>query len=331
MSAISNPLISIIVPVYKVEKYLERCVYSLINQTYRNIEIILVDDGSPDHCPQMCDHYAKNDTRIRVVHKPNGGLSSARNAGLREAIGAYVAFVDSDDWVNDDTYEYCLKLINQFNADAVQFEITFVSKNSKEKPQPKEKVSVFKDKEVLEYYLYSSTRKSGGFAVWRCLFSSNIAKRYSFRESKINEDIDYKYQVLHDCAIFVVSNQYKYQYWQGGDSISMGGLKRQDFDLYESANLLADYTSKETYGNIAFLGQVKKARTAFSLLCKIAYFGVDDPSIDKKDVVNKLVNEHRKNCAILLKAPLSLSRKILSVMFAISFSLSEFLLSLIKK
>ena len=91
--------ISIIVPIYNVEKYLERCVDSLVNQTYENIEIILVDDGSPDYCPQLCDEYAKKDSRIVVIHKKNGGLSDARNYGLCKASGEYILYVDSDDYI----------------------------------------------------------------------------------------------------------------------------------------------------------------------------------------------------------------------------------------
>ena len=98
------PLVSIVVPVYKVEKYLERCVKSLLCQTLHDIEIILVDDGSPDRCPQICDEYASRDERIKVVHKRNGGLSSARNAGLLVATGSYIGFVDSDDDVRIDMY-----------------------------------------------------------------------------------------------------------------------------------------------------------------------------------------------------------------------------------
>ena len=92
-----NSLISVIVPVYKVEAYLDACVQSILDQSYPDLEIILVDDGSPDHCPQMCEAWAAQDARIRVIHKTNGGLSSARNAGLELCTGEYIAFVDSDD------------------------------------------------------------------------------------------------------------------------------------------------------------------------------------------------------------------------------------------
>ena len=95
--------VSFVIPVYKVEKYLDECVQSILKQTYRDYEILLVDDGSPDLCPEMCDHWARVDDRIKTLHKPNGGLSDARNYGLRHAMGEYIVFIDSDDfWCHDD-------------------------------------------------------------------------------------------------------------------------------------------------------------------------------------------------------------------------------------
>ena len=104
-----TPLISVIVPVYKVEQYLDECVQSILGQTYCNLEIILVDDGSPDRCPEMCDEYARQDARIKVIHKQNGGLSSARNAGMEVMSGEYFGFVDSDDYIASDMYETLLR------------------------------------------------------------------------------------------------------------------------------------------------------------------------------------------------------------------------------
>ncbi len=107
-----NPLISVIIPVYNAEQYLDECVGSVVGQTYANLEIILVDDGSADNSPQMCDTWAKNDSRIRVVHKENGGASSARNAGLDIAKGDYIGFVDSDDYIAEDMYERLFEALN---------------------------------------------------------------------------------------------------------------------------------------------------------------------------------------------------------------------------
>ena len=113
-------LISVIVPVYKVEAYLDRCVQSIVDQTYTNLEIILVDDGSPDRCPQMCDEWAKRDARIRVIHKPNGGGAQARNVGLERASGEYIAFVDSDDYLLPGMYEALLCALMQTNCDIAE-------------------------------------------------------------------------------------------------------------------------------------------------------------------------------------------------------------------
>lgn len=318
----SNYKVSLIVPVFKVEKYLRRCVDSILTQTYQNIEVILVDDGSPDACPGICDEYAAKDRRVRVIHQRNAGLSGARNAGLAAVSGQYVGFVDSDDWIAKDTIGYCLDLLDTYKADSIQFDIAFVS-NESPVESPKEIIDVFTGKEILQYYMDSSTRKSGGYSVCRCLFPADAACKCEFRTGKINEDIDYKFKVLSQCQKLVISNQCKYYYWQGGESISAGGLKQKDFDLYEAADALAELTSEESYGTIAFLGKVKQARTAMSLLCKIAYYGIADSSIEKKEIVEKLTKEHRKNLKVLLKAPIPWSRKILSVLFAINYNITE--------
>lgn len=114
-----NDKISVIVPIYKVEEYLNRCVESLVNQSYQNLEIILIDDGSPDKCPAMCDEWAIKDRRIKVVHKQNGGVSSARNEGLKYVTGEYIAWADPDDWLELDAYEKTIEVAERYKADIV--------------------------------------------------------------------------------------------------------------------------------------------------------------------------------------------------------------------
>lgn len=116
-----QPLVSVIVPVYRTERYLDECVQSLLGQTLRDIEIILVDDGSPDGCPAMCDAYAELDSRVKVVHKKNAGLGHARNTGIDHATGKYVAFVDSDDYLEPQTYATALREMEEHDADMVRF------------------------------------------------------------------------------------------------------------------------------------------------------------------------------------------------------------------
>ncbi len=320
-------MISIIIPVYNVEKYLRRCVDSVLNQTYKDIEVVLVDDGSPDGCPSICDEYARKDKRVTVIHKPNGGLSSARNAALdSELRGKYVAFLDSDDWFEDDTIEYCIKTLAANRADAIEFCCEETKEYKEHTRQQKENILILEGKDILEEYL-----RKEAYSVCMCLFKKELFDGLRFREGKINEDIDLKYKVLQRCERMVYSNQIKYFYFQAGDSISMGGLKRKDFDLYEAAEELNKMTSVEDYGQIRFLGEVKKKRTAFSLLCKIAYYGVADASLNKYKLVKSLTKENRENVGILLKSPMSMSRKGLAVLFAINYHLAETAIKLMKR
>ena len=117
----SDVLVTIVLPIYNVEKYLHRSVESVVNQTYRNIEILLVDDGSPDNCPALCDEWAEKDDRVRVIHKPNGGLSSARNSGIAAARGEYIFFLDSDDFVQPNLVERCVNTARQTDAQVVVY------------------------------------------------------------------------------------------------------------------------------------------------------------------------------------------------------------------
>lgn len=320
-----NPKVSVIIPVYGVEKYLDRCVESVVNQTYKNLEIILVDDGSPDNCPKMCDDWVLRDARVRTVHRVNGGQSCARNTGLSCASGDCITFIDSDDWIAPDTYEYCISLMNSYaDADVVEFRYMQTHSISPLGENPKEVINIYKNKEILNYYMESSTR-NGSYSVCRCLFKAPVAKRYRFREGKINEDIDYKYKVLRDCRIMVVTNQIKYFYWQEGNSTSSGKLKVRDLQLYEAAAELFELTKDESYGKIAYYGKVKKARTPFSLLTRILIWGVGDSSLDESLLVSQLQRELRDNLKVLLSSPMSLNRKILAIMMSVNFNVSRFL------
>jgi len=143
--------ISVIVPIYKVEKYLDKCVESIVNQTYKNLEIILVDDGSPDNCPQICDEWAKKDNRIIVIHKENGGLSDARNFGIEKATGNYLMFVDSDDFLNDEIFELVERL--DFDYDIIAFSHTCLLNDQKLIKSVQEyKLKNFSEVEKVSYF-----------------------------------------------------------------------------------------------------------------------------------------------------------------------------------
>lgn len=325
------PLISVIVPVYNVGAYLRRCVDSILTQTYPRLEIIFVNDGSKDNSLQICREYESVCTNVIVIDKSNGGQSSARNVGLEIASGEYIGFVDSDDWIAPDMYETLYGLIKDNNTDAAQIGMKMVNKYYIESQNNLTKPIIICGRDsILKYYLNYGT-KYGCYSIWRCLFPAEFAKKYKFREGKVNEDIDYKYRVLNECKSFAVSNRIGYYYFQSGDSTSSGVLKKRDFDLYDAANELMMLAENETDKDIKFLCRVKEARTPFSLLCRIAYYGIDPNAGSKAKIVRCLTKELRTNIITLLKAPLPLSRKLLALGFAINFHCVAVPISIIKR
>lgn len=319
--------ISVIIPVYNVEKYLHRCVDSVLNQTYRNIEVFLIDDGSSDHSFAICKEYAKKDNRVLAYHKNNGGQSSARNYGLDLPLnGDYITFLDSDDWIENDTLEYCVNLINTYDAEIAEYCCEDTRKFVEHAKQPKEQIKVIEGKAILENFLIRE-----GYSVCMSLFKKDLLLGLRFREGKINEDGDFKFKVLQRCSRFVLSNQKKYFYFQAGNSTSMGGLIKKDFDLYDAAEEIFQLTKNDECENVRLWGEAKKKKVAFSLLCKIAYYGVADKSLDKKKIIVSLTKEHRENMKILLKSPMSISRKGLAVLFAINYHIAELAVKIMKR
>lgn len=182
------PKISIIVPVYKVEKYLSRCIKSILRQTFTDFELILVDDGSPDKCPQMCDDWGKKDKRIRVIHKENGGLSSARNAGLRAARGEYIGFVDSDDWIACDMYEILYQLAKKYRADITCGGIERTNAGSVRKKTSGTIKEYTQDAFSRKYFKLDSNETV--HYIVNKLYSHDTASKIKFPVSLINEDVE---------------------------------------------------------------------------------------------------------------------------------------------
>ena len=183
-------VISVIVPVYNMEQYLERCVNSIINQTYRNLEIILVDDGSTDSSPQMCDRYAEADARIKVVHKSNGGLSDARNAGLKVAGGAYIGYVDSDDWIEPQMYQRMYNACIENGAQVAICRYASIYRDRQEKGGSG-RITVFDRDGVLKAYLSDCDEYIIYNSVWSKLFAREVVLGEEFPVGKNSEDIMY--------------------------------------------------------------------------------------------------------------------------------------------
>ncbi len=230
-------MISVIIPVYKVEKYLDECVKSVVDQTYKDLEIILVDDGSPDNCPKICDEWASKDKRIKVVHKKNGGLSSARNAGLAIANGDYIGFVDSDDFINETMYEDLMQIMLSNKKNIVVS--SPIIRNSDGKFSPYVVGSfVYKDGDsmLIKDYMEKFLSLAIDATVWNKLFRRDFIKTM-FREGRNNEDYLFMYynckSLFNNDFYFAVTDTPHYYYRDTPTSIchqDKSSTKRLFFD-----------------------------------------------------------------------------------------------------
>ncbi len=291
-----EPLISIIVPVYNTEKYLDRCIQSIVNQTYKNLEIILVDDGSTDKSAEICDNYASIDDRIRVIHKKNGGSSSARNAGLDACNGEYIGFIDSDDYISLDMYENLYMMCNNVvsistigmkevsaydtSTDSGNTDITF---------------------NTNEYYLKKILLKDDGGSVCSRLFHKDIISDIRFKENKLNEDVLFMVDVLSRIRSVIYINEIGYYYFsrEGSNSRQFG---KAVHDMVGNSTEIKHYVEEK------FPSLIKEAEyfeifqhMSFLLCCPYNYNRAEDPmcaevlSFIRKNLLKGLKNPHFSN------------------------------------
>lgn len=276
--------ISVIVPIYKVEDYLHRCVDSIINQTYTNLEIILVDDGSPDNCPMICDEYAEKDSRIRVIHKKNGGLSDARNAGLDIATGEYIMFIDSDDFVDIDIMKSMMQNMIDNNVDMVVCNINYVY-DDRQVVKYSQADRILDRYEAMEEYLKDGVVQA---VAWNKLYKKSLINEMRYKVGKTNEDEFFTYKVVDRSDSIYYNSKPFYNYIQRDTSI-MGkySLKRLDGveASYERLNFI-----KEHYPSL-YINEKK----TFLNLCIYSYQMIlKDSNIDKDKQGRKILCNYRK-------------------------------------
>ena len=289
------PLVSIVVPVYKVEKYLDRCVKSLVNQTLKDIEIILVDDGSPDRCPELCDEFSRLDRRIRVVHKQNGGLSSARNAGMAVSRGKYIGFVDADDDVKLDMYLQMSKTAEHEQVDFVMADYIRIPEKGEPYLKSLDIEAGKYDKKKIIKDIYPSLIMGENIdygpllSVWHCLYSLEFLRKNSlfFDEDILwSEDNIFSAEVGH-CAnsFYYMKGQGLYHYYQNQGTITTSYRKGawnvycimnehlhtyfdsvQDYDFSRQMNLHIIYYGCNSIGQTAVLDSHARKAEIYSIL-----------------------------------------------------------------
>lgn len=240
-----SPIISIIIPIYKVEPYLRRCLDSIVNQTYTNLEIILVDDGSPDNCPQICDEYAAKDNRIVVIHKENGGLSDARNAGLDICKGKYISFMDSDDWVSLEYINELYSSIKETHADIAIVNHKHVTSFPSKEIQEKRRIKLFSKQQAL-FKLIAEQHQP--FVVsWGKLYRKNLFSNIKFPIGKCHEDEFTSHLLINAASKVVYSNKIMYFYYQRPDSITR---ENHILDIIETFENRLHFTIKNNLSDL---------------------------------------------------------------------------------
>lgn len=240
-----EPLISVIIPVYNVEKYLDRCINSVVKQTYNNLEIILVDDGSPDNCPKLCDEWAKKDSRIRVIHKKNAGVSAARNTGIDECKGDYISFVDSDDWMEETFCEEMLNVIKENKADYAACGYNRVYDDFVDHINCDGSVKVLDSKSFLKKLL--SVQSGYGFVHMK-LIKREVVDNIRFNTSlKVGEDALFNVELCDNLSKVVIYNKPLYNYYFNANSV----VRKYDINYvdkyYESMKAMYEYISSKNY------------------------------------------------------------------------------------
>lgn len=282
--------ISVIVPVYNVEQYLERCVDSIINQTYTNLEIILVNDGSTDNSGKLCDELAKKDERIRVIHKENGGLSDARNRGIDEAESDLVGFIDSDDYIDSDMYEVLLKSLNDTDADLSMCALYDVYNNTPEAQVTNKETWKLSSEQAIKMVMEA---KILSVTAVNKLYRKSLFTDLKFEVGKIAEDAFIMIKLLDKCEKIVATNEKKYYYVHRENSITTQKFSTKFLNVIEAYEQNSNIIL-EKYPKLKDVAQTRMNWAYFYVLDRLLL----DDNYNDKELENKLISylkNHRKD------------------------------------
>lgn len=311
-----NDLISIVVPVYNVEKYLNRCVESLLSQTYENLEIILVDDGATDNSGKLCDEYLIKDKRVKVIHKENGGLSDARNVGLENSNGKYIAFIDSDDYIGKDFVKVLYNMCTENNANIAQCSYEIVRDTQKDSTSNKveNKNNIVNMSGTNAIYNIFGEKYVEYTVAWNKLYEKSLFNNIKYPKGKLHEDEATTYKLFYEAKNVAVTNQKLYYYYIRANSITNKKytLKRLDYieELEEQLKFFKDKNENILYNEVYY-------RYARSLIQ--AYFRCKRNIEDSSNIQIDLMKKYKESVKELINIKeITLKRKII-LMFGNTF------------
>lgn len=285
----NQPLISVIVPIYNVEKYLVRCLDSLAAQTYRNLEVILIDDGSTDDSGAIADRYVKKDKRFYVIHQQNGGLSNARNHGIEVAKGKYLTFVDSDDTVTPDYVEFMYELLaaHDFRAKLAMCSLNNVyTTTGTEQNMGNGEITALSGEKAIEMMCYHDLVDTCAYAK---LGHRDLYQTVRFPEGKIFEDMATTYRLFDQCDIIECGFFPKYNYMLRDDSITTSGFNAKKLELLEMTDQMAKFVG-DKYPNLRQATLRRQVYARFSTLNKILETG---GAVAEKDEIISFLKQHK--------------------------------------
>ncbi len=297
------PEISVIVPVYKVEKYLRRCVDSILSQTFTDFELWLVDDGSPDGCPAICDEYAEKDSRIKVIHKKNGGLSDARNVALDVMTGKYVTFVDSDDYISSNALESLVCSLKNTGADMSAGNMASVDEcgNQSDFYFPAEKETVLENDEILMLLNQPCAQNR--------IYKSEIFKNLRYPVGRLYEDVFIWHKILSRVKRIALTGKVSYYYL-----IRNGSIMHSEYDIRFTDII---YAIKERYEWLDSIGQTKLANEARMFIytrTAVAFANLDSGIPENEAKLNEVKAIYDECFRILIRENIGIKQKIRLVM-----------------
>lgn len=309
----SVPILSIIVPVYKVEAYLPRCIDSILAQTFRDFELILVDDGSPDNCPALCDVYAQKDERITVIHQKNGGLSAARNAGLDLAKGEYIGFVDSDDYIAPEMYETLLRRVREDDAQLAICSYAYVDEagNDLGRKSPITQAAVFDRVQAMD--CLGGDRSWYYITAWNRIYKRELFESIRFPVGKLHEDEFIAHRLFWACERICMVPQVLYYYVQREGSIMRQKSIRQYMDDIEGVLGRMEFALAHGLNRLAF----RSCNGVLGILVNARYGGGLSESRED-DLYEQVLAEVRPKLYELLKIPRYEEYKLKILLYLIS-------------
>ncbi len=323
-----NPLISVVVAVYNGEKYIKRCIASILRQKMQSIEIIIIDDGSKDETPIICDELAQTDRRIIVIHQKNSGLSRSRNVGIDKAKGEYIGFVDADDWIAPEMYYELYSIMNEYKADICSSKYLVTNKNNYICKQTDCSIEVLKGRDKLYRYLeVGISDRSNLYSACTKLYKKSLFNHIRFPDKQKFEDMATNYKLINEAETFVIYNKKMYYYCMDSTGITRNRCKSGDFDLIKASRDIYQMTIGT---EIEKLGMVVYARAYFSILTKYVVYGVDK-NINEYEFIKEIYERYCNFYKILIKSQIPLNRKIIMPLLKISPRTLRRFFSLIKK